>query len=304
MSQVSVTFCIFSFNRGRFLRNCVDSIRACVPGASVAIFDDDSDDLETLEYLEEAQSHCRIIKPREVGRIKHGGLYLNMQLALEKFSDQSLVCFLQDDTQVVRPVTRDELSQWYRVMEDNSEIGFIHPCFIRGMDFQKRPVVALEGPSMRTYFRKDMGQSAGVHYSDLLVAMPTRLLGKDWHFFQSEPENDRQAKQLFGPMVYLQDPFAMWLPEVPAYRGKRKTMALKWAERKKQVGFYPFDIWSRTQTCRFLERSVSGVPVAEDLLICLPQTPPKPWTYNPLSGIRFLKYLNTLEMALRKWFKC
>lgn len=303
MSQAGLTFCIFSFNRGRFLKNCVDSIRACVPDSSIAIFDDDSDDPETLSYLDEAHSFCRIFKPREVGKVKHGGLYLNMQVALEQFANHPLVCFLQDDTQVVRPVSGEEVTQWYRILMENSDIGFIHPCFLKGINLRKRPFVALDGPSARTCFRKDMGQSAGVHYSDLVIAIPARLLDKSWHFCQSEPQNDRQARQLFGSMIYLQDPFVMWLPEVPTYRGKKKTIALKLAEHKKNVGFYPFKLWSQAQAQTFRERSASGVPVAEEMLTCSSMTPPKPWTYTPLSGLRLLKNLNNFEVSLRKLFK-
>ena len=101
-------------------------------------------------------------------------------------------------------------------------------------------------------------------------------------------------------MVYLEDPFAMWLPEVPAYRGKHKTLALKIAEKKKRAGFYPFQLWSQGEAQEFCDRLPEGVPIAEVFLDCSTETPPKPWTYNALSGMRLLKALNNLEVALRK----
>jgi hypothetical protein len=132
---------------------------------------------------------------------------------------------------------------------------------------------------------------------------PTRLIKAGWTFHQSEPENDRQAKALFSMMAYMWRPFAMWLPEVPAYRGKNKTLGLRLAERKKRVGFYPFKLLPESALDQATKQEVPILPVAEDFLECIPSSPPKPWTYNPLSGLRFFKNLNNLEVALRRWFK-
>ncbi|MEH6560047.1 MAG: glycosyltransferase family A protein [Marinobacter sp.] len=296
-----LTICIFSFNRGRFLRNCVNSILACIPDAEIAIFDDNSSDPETCSYLEEAKKNCQVITPDTKGTIKHGGLYHNMNAALELYRNRSLLCFLQDDTQVVRPLPSGEIQALESLFEEHPKLGFIHPCFIRGIDLAKRPVTPEPGPAPEFFFRNNMGQSAGLHYSDLVIFKPNRLTAAGWEFQQSEPSNDRQARQLFGLMAYMWLPFAMWLPEVPAYRGKNKTLGLRLAEKNKQVGFYPFDLWSKELAEARKENSQGRVPVAEELLECTPVTPKKPWTYNPLTGFRLLKHLNNAEVALRRW---
>jgi hypothetical protein len=41
---VSLRFCVFSYNRGRFLQNCVRSIELCAPGQPITVYDDGSDD--------------------------------------------------------------------------------------------------------------------------------------------------------------------------------------------------------------------------------------------------------------------
>jgi len=298
-----LTVCIFSFNRGKYLRNCVDSIRSCIPEADIVIFDDDSDDPDTLEYLAEAASHCRIVEPRKAGAIKHGGLYHNMNTALDLLRDRPLICFLQDDTQVVRAVGTAELEDIQGVFTETPGLGFIHPCFVRGIDLRKRPVIPMPGPNSRFFFRQDAGQSAGIHYSDLVLFKPKRLISAGWSFHQSEPENDRQAKDLFGMMAYMWIPFAMWLPEVPAYRGKRKTLGLRLAERNKRVGFYPFKFMSKDVVLRMQRSEAPRLPVAEEFLECIPGSPPKPWTYNPLTGLNLLKHMNNLEVAFRRWFR-
>jgi len=298
-----LTVCIFSFNRGQYLRNCVESIRACIPEADIVIFDDNSDDPETLAYLEKAGDFCRIVEPREVGTIKHGGLYHNMNAALDLLRDSPMLCFLQDDTQMVRPVSSSELKEIGELFEKNPGLGFVHPCFIRGIDLKKRQVTPLAGPAPGFFYRQDTGQSAGIHYSDLVVFKPGRLVDAGWCFRQSEPANDTQARELFGMMAYMWLPFAMWLPEVPAYRGKKKTLGLRLAEKKKCVGFYPFKLLSDDEVEQAREHEPPRLPVAEDFLECTPFSPPVPWTYNPLTGLRLLKNVNNLEVAFRRWFK-
>lgn len=289
-------FCIFSFNRGPFLENCIRSIEQCRPGAEIIVFDDDSEDAQTLSVLDGIREQHRVVNPKKVGTTKHGGLYDNMQHAIEVLKDtSSLVCFLQDDTQIIRPILNEEIRALNRLFSENRSLGFVQPCFLRKPVPEYQPLGTSEEDGVRLFCRKGRNQSAGIHYSDLLITSPSRLLERHWVFKTSEPDNDRQAKALFGPMPYLYSPFAMWLPNVPAYRGKKKTRALKYAEKKAQCGYYPFKLWSVEQSERFLTRPEGQLPLAEDHLACEGQTPPKPWRYNPLSGNRLLKHLNSLE---------
>lgn len=296
----TMTFCIFSFNRGRFLENCVTSIEQCVENPEIVIFDDDSDDAETLELLTTLGQRHQVVRPPRKGDIKHGGLYYNMQGALERLHDRALLCALQDDTQLVRPIPQSEISGLTKLFANNPDLGFIQPCFL-----QRRKIIAMnaaQSEQQKLLYREDHGQSAGVHYSDLHITHPARLLEKGWRFFQSEPENDRQAKALFGPMAYLHTPIAMWLPEAPAYRGKKKTWALKLAEEKRRCGFYPFELLSEQEVERLRQRPEDDLPFAESYLSCKGSEPPKPWKYSPLSGNRWLKHLNSLEVFLTKHF--
>lgn len=300
---MNLTVCIFSFNRGKYLRNCVESVQQCITDAEIIIFDDSSDDPDTQEYLEQAAKTFQVIGPKEVGTIKHGGLYHNMNTALELFHDRELICFLQDDTQIVRPVSSQELEEMKTLFDCQPTLGFLHPCFIRGIDLKKRPVIPLSGPTTNIFFRQDSGQSAGIYYSDLVVFKPDRLISAGWHFQQSEPANDEQARTHFDMMAYMWLPFAMWLPEVPAYRGKKKTFGLRLAEKKKRVGFYPFRLFSDEEAASIRYQNPPRLPVAEDYLEYTPSSPPKPWTYNPLTGLKLFKNMNNIEIMFRRWFK-
>jgi len=294
-------FCIFSFNRGQFLENCVQSIERCVPGARIIVFDDDSYDDYTRQVLQRIASKHRVIQPGEKSQRRLGGLYGNMQRALETVRDEPLVCYLQDDTQVVRELQTQDIEHINHLFDQDERAGFVSPCFLRGRNRTRDERSMSFDPVTRTYTRSGTSQSAGQHFSALLIMRPARLLEKGWQFGKSEPENDRQAKALFGPMIYLLTPFAMWLPEVPTYRGKRKTLALRIAERQRRSGFFPYALLSGEQVQAMLDRDPQQLPFAEDFLACQNGDPKKPWAYHPMQDSKWLQKLSSVELALRRW---
>lgn len=295
-------FCIFSFNRGRFLEHCIETIESCVPAADIAIFDDDSDDVYTRDVLARLAEKHAVVQPGNTSSHKLGGLYGNMQSALEYAADRELVCFLQDDMQVVRHLSEDEINRFDRAFDENPDLAFLHPCFLKGVNRDRDSSTLAYDPGLDAYRRSDTGQSAGQYFSAILITRPSRLLEAQWKFRRNEPENDKQARQHFERIGHLFSPFAMWLPEVPAYRGKRKTLALRLAEKQRGCGFYPYEILSKGATEELTTRSVSTLPIAEEFLVCSKGSLPQPWGYYPMQGSRALKKLNTLELAIRRAF--
>ncbi|HEY7885568.1 MAG TPA: hypothetical protein VIC08_11555, partial [Cellvibrionaceae bacterium] len=63
---------------------------------------------------------------------------------------------------------------------------------------------------------------------------------------------------------------------------------------------YPFKLWSKAETDVFLSRMPKSLPIAESFLACEPQSPTKPWTYSPLTGMRWLKLLNKIEVYVQR----
>lgn len=292
--------CIFSFNRGQFLAHCVDSVERCAPNWKICVVDDDSNDPHTLEVLNQLRTKHLVINAKEVAGRKHGGLYANMQTALETFASEELILFLQDDMQIVRPLRKEDEEFFRQYFQADTSAGFLQPCFLKGSTRERDWKTLKYNPESKLYVRENTDQSAGLHYSDILLASPVKLLATNWRFAESEPENDRQAARVFGKLGHLFAPFAMWLPEVPAYRGKRKTLALKIAEKRRQCGLYPFEYMSETEVKKLCERPASELPVAEDFLRNIKPDLEQPWVYYPLQGSRWLKKLNSLELAIRR----
>ncbi len=297
-----IVFCVFSFNRGHFLTNCIQSIEKNAPSSRIIIFDDDSNDPQTIDVLNELKERHDVYQPGHSSSHHLGGLYGNMQSALDVCKKEKLVCFLQDDTQIVRELSDEDIKKIEDTFLSLPDLGFISPCFIRGIN-RSRGIKYQYDQANHIYFRTPDKRSAGRYFSALLIMKPDRLLATKWTFLSSEPDNSRQAQQFFRPMAYLFSPFAMWLPEVPAYRGKKKTLGLKLAEKKRGCGYFPFKQLTAQQILAINKRSPEMIPYAEDYLDCEPKCPPKPWAYNPLTGTGWIKVLNELEINLKKIFK-
>lgn len=295
-------FCVFSYNRGRFLGNCIASIEACVPDADIAVFDDDSNDEYTVQVLTKLSQRHEVVQPGNQSSHKLGGLYGNMQSAIEYARDRSLVCFIQDDMQVVRSLKNEEIVGLEQVFDSNPEMAFLHPCFLKGLNRARDEATLTYDPALDAFRRRATDQSAGQYFSAILITRPSRLLEVGWRFRRSEPANDLQAREHFQTIGHLFSPFAMWLPEVPAYRGKRKTLALRLAEKWRGCGFFPYEILSEREVESLQARPKHVLPFAEDFLVCVNPDLKKPWGYYPMQGSRFLKKLNSLELALRKLF--
>ena len=295
-----MTYCIFSYNRGAFLRNAVRSIQR-LTNSSIYVIDDHSDDPETRTILACLEETCQVLSGSASAAGKHGGLYANMQGALDTLGEAELLCFLQDDMQMLRAPGDAELEAFVTHCNDPGEPAFLQPSFLKGSarDLDRRTLVASDG--VPYYVRLETGASAGRYYSDVCIFSPRRLSADGWRFAPSEPMNERQAAALYPPMGQLRAPFLMWLPNVPAWRGKRKTFALRHAERVAGCGFYPYRTLGADAERRLLDRDSTVLPVAEDFLALEGETSlRRPWQYYPLQGRRLLKKLNGLELVLRR----
>lgn len=294
----ALQYAVFSFNRGPFLAHCVRSIERCAPGASIHVIDDASDDPETRQVLEALSARHTVTVARPSGQHKHGGLYANLQTALDAALPDTPLCFLQDDTQLVRPVIRQDHDAIARFFATGPQASFLSPTFIRRSRPDRAPDALIFDHDVGVYWPKRQPQNAGVYYSDISIVLPQRLRGAGWRFLIGESRNELQAADRFGRMGILAAPFAMWLPLVPAWRGKRKTWALTMGERRSGCGFHPIVPMTDDEADALRSRPPDVLPYVEDFLRVHGRSLAEPWRYNGLQGQRLLKWLNGLELAL------
>lgn len=299
MSAV-LQFVVFSFNRGRFLEHCIQTLEHCAPQCPVLIFDDDSDDPDTREVLERLRERYPVARPRPLAsgsHGKHGGLYHNMQAALDGLDEETLLCTLQDDMQLVRPLHDREIEAMAALLDRDGGRRFLHHAFLKGAERYRSQIRFV--PEEGVYHAGREQSSAGSHYSDIFVARVGALRAVNWQFLPRESANEQQARGVFLPMAHWRDPFAAWLPAATAWRGKRRTWALRRGERINRCGFHPLRLMDAGQTSLFLARDpVTRLPWAEDWLELEKDDLPQPWVYHPLQGSRWLKWLNSVELRL------
>lgn len=309
-------FFVFSFNRAHCLRNCVQSIEACVANAEICIVDDNSDDPETIATLSEFQRKHEVIYADTAGKNFRGGLYPNMQLALDSMAPNQTFCYLQDDMQMVRPVDATEVASIHQLFEKqlaeqpdrHNPIAFLHPIFLKGQNKHKDQKRMTYDAADNLYFRQGKGVSSRRYFAAVLISNSTLLRNFNWQFEATELANDQSAARQFDRLGFSANPFAMWLPNVPVWRGKKKTLAIKLAEKRNKCGMYPFKIMSPADSNSFCERDKSQLPFAESYLeldyskaVCANNSPidnrlNEPWRFSALSGEKLLQFIHGLEL--------
>ena len=294
----SLGFAVFSFNRGQFLDNCIRSIEHAAPGMPISVYDDNSTDDATLRVLDSLAKAHTIIVPDTEHLSKHGGLSANMQQAIDEAPANRILCCIQDDMQLVRSINSIDLQAITACFESDPLIAFVHPVFLKGCNRHRDIAATRYAENTHTYIRTQQRRSAGIHYADVMITLPSRLREAGWKFCARERDNEVQARQLFTTMHFLFDPFVMWLPSVPVFRDKRRTLALRMGERRHRSGFHPLRTLDGNEVKRLRKRLSTVLPVAEDWLVIDGERLPEPWVYDPLHGRRWLKWLNRLELSL------
>lgn len=289
-------FAVFSFNRGAFLAHCLKSLERCAPGAQVTIYDDASSDAETVKVLQGASARHRVVNCRaENLHGGRGGLHANMQRALEEAESDQPLAMVQDDMQLVRPLDAQDLESVQRIFSADPQTRFVHPCFLKGSNREKDQRRTFWHAPSQSYRRLPEKRGAGVYYSDVCIVLPQRLLADRWNFAQRESGNEAMARERYPQMNLLRDPFLMWLPAVPVYRGRRKTWSLQQAEKQLQAGLHPFRMLDTQAIQSLRQRPQEQLPVAEDWLELEQDVLPRPWRYDPFQGSNLLRNLDRLE---------
>lgn len=291
---------IFSFNRGSFLQNCLQSVLHYAPGCTVTIVDDNSTDPQTLDTLKNLPDNVTLLQPRNSTDNRHGGLYNNMQLALERAADSEHLLFLQDDMQLVRPLTATDYQYIEQYYQQFPRAAFLNPVFLKGQRRKRDQRITRLDPDFPVYFRHypQKKHPRGLSYADVVIAKVSRLRKANWHFSRSEIDNALTAQQHFGSMGFMLHPFAMFLPQVPVYRGKRKSFAVTLAEKRSGTEPKVFTAMTEQQLQLFLQRDPQQLPVAEQFLRCNDIKVKQPFQYSAVNAYPLLRVLHAIE----QWF--
>ncbi|MBY5994085.1 glycosyltransferase [Ferrimonas balearica] len=282
------------------MNNAIESCQRYAAGVPVCVVDDNSDDPETRTVLANLPDGVTLFQPPPQEENRHGGLYDNMQLALERVDSEWLL-FLQDDMQLVRPLAPDDEAYIEAFFDAFEEKAFLNPVFLKGQRSRRDQRITRVFDNFPGYYRNypEKSNPRGLCYADVVIGHTQRLKARGWRFSRSEQDNAHQAQRHFGLMGFMAHPFVMFLPQVPVYRGKTKTWAVATAER-----------WSGREPKRFLERPpehwrqfkarpLSELPVAETYLQCEDRDVKTPYQYSAVNAYWPLRALHKLTLMLK-----
>lgn len=270
-TEIDLSIYIFSFNRGKFLDNCLQSVAVCAAGLPVTVIDDQSDDPSTLATLEKYRQHLKVITAGEatISEHKTGGLYNNMRFAFEdaKANGKKFALFLQDDMQLVRPILARDIEGAAAFFAANPNAAELHTCFMKRFFSERDDKLTQPDSSGEAYLRpSDYPGFSGFSAVGLFdVARIDQLFGE---LQQGEYANNEYAQKNGIQMGIATRPFMMWLPYPISHRGKTRNLPLQIVESVAGCGFYPYQVMGLETIGRLLERPLEQRPYAEDWLEC------------------------------------
>ena len=284
MSDTPIIF-IFSYNRGGHLRLCVGSALRHARDYRIVIIDDASTDPDTVAFLDALPPRVECVRRTKTPHLRHGGLYGNMQTALEMAGDARFILFVQDDLQFVRDIEPTDDAEITRLCEEEPA-AFVATTFLRGNRSDvPHFVLAADGAS---YTYDNPAVFTGRSYADVMAVSPARLRAVGWAFEEGELANAKRAAEVLGPMRYMFNPFLMNSPRPIAYRGRARSLPIRLLEALYRYGVYEFRPMGRAEVDAMRARPQDQFPIAENFLTLKSATLPKPWDFDIFESHRLV----------------
>ena len=257
---------VFSYNRGRYLRNCLASLHRHARDYPVTVMDDGSTDPEVHAALEEAGDAIAVIHAQGDPEAYLGGLYGNMQRAVTRACElgEDLALFIQDDMQIVRDLEKRDEDHWHRFFEAYPEAVELATNFLKPNRRSDSLSVEIDW-EVPVYFRGP-ATSRRAHFTAVGLFHADRLQARGWQFATSEGENEKQARELGLRMGISPYPFMMWLPNAASSKFRRRGLLHRFAEWYRGAGFYPYTPLDEERVRWLWERDISELPLAKSLL--------------------------------------
>lgn len=314
MQSRELAIYVFSFNRSKYLENCIRSVEEMAPSFPLYIIDDHSDDIVTIETLAETSVRHPVLFNRNNDQEEHktGGLTGCMNTAINHAQQlcYKYALFLQDDMQLVRPISVADLNfidDYFTYILSSIQLS---TTFIRRLSedgFLDDYYVHDDARAYIRYASREQGKSS---FSDTGVFNVHRFHQIFRSFEVGEAVNSVKAKRLglvCGRSIY---PFMCWLPYPESYRGKSKNIRHRLFEYFGCSGFYPIESMSAESVSDLISRDPELLPIMEKYLLSPSAPRTDIWStgggvynfecYNsiPARLYRVLRHMKSLLLAL------
>lgn len=290
---------VFSYNRGRYLRNCLDSLLQAAPQLPVTVIDDASSDPEVHRVLTGYAEQISVVQTDEPSDGHHlGGLYPNMNHAL-RVAETDLVLFIQDDMQLVRPISQDDLDHAERFFARYPDAVELHNAFFkRTQGASDRADIDLDAETP-VYFRQPDARGS-VYFSAVGILNARRLRARGFELSNFESGNDARIAEFAERMGISPWPWMMWLPFAETSKYRSKGLLQRYAEWKTGAGFYPYRMMTEGEVGQLMQRDLREIPLAEEWLA--PRGMPSRRVWNFADAAKFVPITRKL-LKMRKRFR-
>jgi hypothetical protein len=253
---------VFSYGRGRYLENCLRSLREVGWVGDITVIDDASRDRASARALRDAEQFgFRVIRREAKGVGIWGGLQANMARAID-MAEGPITLFIQDDTQVVRRPSEDEIRRFTSFLEDERNSPFLFPSFqMQSWRAHERPELYRFDPDRSMWYRTEEHRFAG--FSDVTLFHPGRLRSSGWDPGFVEKHAATRAMEMFGPMALTPYPFVAFLPYPHT---PRRGFRYRLKQPKRFRAPAGIRVMSPAEAERFMQRDPSRLAFASDHL--------------------------------------
>ena len=290
---------VFSYNRGRYLRNCLLSLFRHARQCPVTVIDDGSVDPDVGCTIEEFGDRITVVHSQQaIGGHYLGGLYPNMNHAID-IAEADLALFIQEDMQLVRDWTEWDTEHARRFFAHYPQSLELHTCFFKrthGPSDRRGIEVDRELP---VYFRRPEARGSK-YFSAVGLFNIRRLCDTEFRFSNFESGNDARIAEFAGRMGIAPYPSMMWLPFAETSKFRRKGVLQRYAEWQTGAGFYPYKSMTAREVEELFGRDLERVPIAEEWLI--PEGMPEREIWNFVDAAKFVPVTKKI-MKMRKRFR-
>ncbi|MGH6762487.1 MAG: glycosyltransferase family A protein [Phyllobacterium sp.] len=255
MNSENTLLCVFSYNMGDALKNCIESMMKMCGAFDAILIDDDSTDPKTIGHIEDYRSAFIDVFTNTSPKIgkRHGNLYDNIQMSYEYALNNGYeyVFFIQDDMQFVRPMDEHICKEYALLFDSSDKVIQVDPRFLRN-----RSGYEILG-DIKAY-RYDSETS----YADVGITHVGRLKAINWAFGEGERANKERLSRLGYMRLFPHSPIIMHVPFPQVFRNGRKRFDPFLLNR----GTYGFEYMSGPEIEKMDRRPVEDIPYFRDFL--------------------------------------
>lgn len=242
--------------------NLINSHRAFASEIPILVIDDDSTDTEQISVLHDLADidGIEVISTRSASH-RHGGLYTNMNMALDIAHKRGcrFLNLLQDDMQIVRPVSEDILHVC-SLLEATRDALQISLTFRKYLDVKNEPIPS-DVP--------DLYMSQSLNAADTGVIHVARAKESGFVFQNSEREHSAKAKSLGLKNYVYRDPAVAFVPWPIFFRNRERISRRQTSLSHKGPRLISIRGMSPPEVSRLKNRDMGLLPYMEDW--CRPQ---------------------------------